>query len=368
MRIWTLDPAYAKQPCAAILEGYGHTERLQTIVSISYELCAIADMLQAFHSNGRYLLSAGNDLMINLWTLPVFSETNLGKKKPIQIFCPHFSTSDIHQEIIDCVMWHGDLIFSKAEREGSIIMWTIDGFDSSLPPPEPEQAPAIPFPLRDTRSAFTSLHTNMGYTSLLKLKIPDSDIMFARFSIFHGSKTENPVVAFSNTNSKLLMWDLSRFREYERALNTMPNSAGYILQSAKSEAGTPIPPSHLTMPSNESLRGHPFLQPFQHRNRGGRGTALPKVSRDSPALSVDSHDTLDLGGIGKVNWSQSKVNWEKRYGMDPLVPVDAHSEVVIQNMDTLGRQVAWSNDGRYCVVASSWAIFMLFERWDKDVK
>lgn len=34
VRIWSLDPAHAKQPCAAILEGDGHRSEVLTIVRI----------------------------------------------------------------------------------------------------------------------------------------------------------------------------------------------------------------------------------------------------------------------------------------------------------------------------------------------
>jgi polycomb protein EED len=33
VRIWSLDPAHARQPCAAILEGDGHKETVLTLVS-----------------------------------------------------------------------------------------------------------------------------------------------------------------------------------------------------------------------------------------------------------------------------------------------------------------------------------------------
>jgi polycomb protein EED len=33
VRIWSLDPTHARQPCAAILEGDGHKETVLTLVS-----------------------------------------------------------------------------------------------------------------------------------------------------------------------------------------------------------------------------------------------------------------------------------------------------------------------------------------------
>jgi hypothetical protein len=36
VRIWSLDPAHAKQPCAAILEGDGHRSTVLSLVRSKY--------------------------------------------------------------------------------------------------------------------------------------------------------------------------------------------------------------------------------------------------------------------------------------------------------------------------------------------
>ena len=51
IRLWSLDPAHAKQPTAAILHGQGHKEMVLTL---------------AYHRKGRFLLSGGQDTKINL--------------------------------------------------------------------------------------------------------------------------------------------------------------------------------------------------------------------------------------------------------------------------------------------------------------
>ncbi|KUJ16798.1 WD40 repeat-like protein, partial [Mollisia scopiformis] len=169
VRIWSLDPAHEAQPCCAILEGEGHKE---TILSVS------------FHKSGRYLLSGGVDHIINMWTLPELPDINTGTNRTTRIFYPHFSTSEIHTNIIDCVAWHNDLILSKAARDHSIVLWSIANFDSTLPPPLPSAAP-IHDPSKDTRSAFHSSTTPTAlYTRHLQFSIPDSDIIFMRFSLF----------------------------------------------------------------------------------------------------------------------------------------------------------------------------------------
>lgn len=344
VRIWSLDPAHAKQPCAALLEGYGHTDTVQTL---------------SFHANGRYLLSAGIDRMINLWTLPVFTEANTGKSKPLRIYYPHFSTSEIHTAIVDCVMWHGDLIFSKADSEGCIALWSIDNFDSSLPTPESIDAPAIPVPLRDTRSAFSPVNSDsLGYTSHLKLDIPKATYMFTRFSIFPGSKTHNPILSFLNSASQIFFWDLTRFREYYDVIDKFPGAS-----TNKSDSQTS------SQASEFGTRKHPFLQPFQHRIH--RGPGRPPLMRDSPAESTNGSNASEIyepGGTGKVDWARGREQWKKKYDLcDAHTLVEPHHTVTVKDCTVLGRQMAWSRDGKWCVAVGSWGQMALLGRWDGRV-
>lgn len=63
VRIWSLDPSNADQPCLVVLGGDGHTSGLLATVSCTARNDSIyfADTSQAFHSCGRYVLSAGHD-------------------------------------------------------------------------------------------------------------------------------------------------------------------------------------------------------------------------------------------------------------------------------------------------------------------
>ncbi|PBP17164.1 WD domain-containing protein [Diplocarpon rosae] len=112
VRIWSLDPTHANQPCAAILEGDGHKDAIMSL---------------SFHASGRYLLSGGCDHLVILvgitpsppssdmrvsdsstqWTLPEFPDINTGTNIPTRIYYPHFSTSEIHQESVD---WYVPLL------------------------------------------------------------------------------------------------------------------------------------------------------------------------------------------------------------------------------------------------------------------
>ncbi|KAG8414292.1 hypothetical protein J3459_014885 [Metarhizium acridum] len=87
VRIWSLDPIHKEQPCLCILAGEGHSWNLLSL---------------AFHDTGRYILSAGHDQIINLWTIPDLPTNAI--TTPLQVHYPHFSTSAVHSGIVDwCV-------------------------------------------------------------------------------------------------------------------------------------------------------------------------------------------------------------------------------------------------------------------------
>ncbi|CZR62292.1 related to `extra sex combs` protein (WD-40 repeat family protein) [Phialocephala subalpina] len=374
VRVWSLDPAHERQPCAAILEGDGHKETVLTL---------------SFHKNGRYLISGGIDHVINLWTLPEFPDINTGTNKATRIFYPHFSTSEIHSDIVDCVAWHGDLILSKAANEDSIALWSINAFDSTSPPPPPSTAPTTHDLTRDTRSAFAPSSPSSPnsptalYTRHLQFSIPESAIIFMRFSLFPGrpptsdspqtnssfssdnpsttnSIGANPILAFCNTASKVFFWDFTRLENYHDTLSQFPSEETFS------------PP-----------RKHPFLQPFQRRTRGGG--ALARLSRRSPSPteSTSSHiTTSDVpdssyrdesqdgkgkekgNGKGKIDWNRSRENWASKYDMgDPLREIGAHGTEVVKGLSFTGRQVAWSVDGRWCVVVGSSGVVACLQRW-----
>lgn len=280
-------------------------------------------------------------------------------------------------------MWHGDLIFSKAESEHVINLWHIDDFDSKLPPPAPIEAPSIPILMKNTRSSFCKpSNTTVGYTTLLKLAIPSKyNIFFTRFAIFPGSTTKNPVLAFLNSDSQIYFWDLDRFIEYRDSIDSFPAGDSNTPATAGSDTASQA--------SDSAPRSHPFLKPYQHRNHKkplGRPRAKdsPAVSisttisrtraMDSPAVSTtgsfaSASENPDTENKGKVNWAQSRADWVEKYDMsESHRELEAHHTVTIPDVGTtnkiLGRQMAWSPDGKWCVGAGSMASIVLLTRWE----
>jgi polycomb protein EED len=199
-----------------------------------------------------------------------------------------------------------------------------------------------------------------------------------RFSLFPGSKTSNPVLAFCNGVSKVFFWDFARLEEYYDIIDYLPGGATNPNQNAVpsavgntsfSSASGPAP----DLPSSSTPRKHPFLQPFQRRNRGG---AVARLAREaSPTESSSSHhtgsdNTADKdpdAGKGKVDWARSRALWEKKYDMgDPLKELDAHQVETVKGLGFMGRQTAWSSDGQWCVVVGSAGVIAILHRWEKE--
>ncbi|CZT00469.1 related to `extra sex combs` protein (WD-40 repeat family protein) [Rhynchosporium graminicola] len=366
VRIWSLDPRHESQPCAAILEGDSHVSAVLSL---------------AFHSNGRYLLSAGQDHRMNLWALPEFPDINTGTNKVTRIYYPHFSVSEIHSDIVDCIAWYGDLILSKSDKEEVIVLWSITNFNSSLPPLPQSSAPTTHDTSRDARSAFVtpppSLIDNAIslYTRHLQFSIPESNIMFTRFSLYPGNKnselSHNPVLAFCNTNSKVFFFDLARLENYWEVAQTFEDTP----KLGGNEPPTSSDGKPLLIPTEQNPRAHPFLHPFQRRNRGGGSvsvSALGRLAREtsltestnSDQTNQDETSQVQPKSARKIDWGRTREGWKKKYSMeDPSKSLDAHHAEMVRPLKFTGRQVAWSGDGMWCVVVGSEGSIGILGRW-----
>ncbi|KIW06049.1 uncharacterized protein PV09_03225 [Verruconis gallopava] len=193
VRLWNLSSKFEDSWCAVICHGeFGHTS---TVYSIS------------FTKNGRYLLSGGRDTWVHLWALPDRNELVLLPKEKVKskrIYYPHFSSADVHADIVDCVRFYGDLIFSRSVGY-KITCWRIDGFSSEDPIPDP---PTKQVPGRRTRSAFGA-----GFTVLFTFNHMDGDAIpnyWHRFNIFPGVDGK-PVLAMGDLSAaKIHFWDLEK--------------------------------------------------------------------------------------------------------------------------------------------------------------
>ncbi|KAL1892195.1 hypothetical protein Sste5346_007151 [Sporothrix stenoceras] len=242
VRLWSLDPVHKKQPCVCLLGGEGHSWNLLSV---------------AFHDSGRYVISAGHDQVINLWTLPDIPNEHV--EVPIIVHFPHFSTSEIHTGLIDCVAFYGDLILSRACLEDVIVLWRIEGFDSTAEPPSPEQAPSNQDTTKVTRSAFhvplitspsavasanannastVAASTTPQYTRLLQLHTPGcGPQFFMRFGLFNVAG-HHPMLAFCNAAAKIFFWDFTCFSAYRQFITANHRRERQMAQLGNGANGT----------------------------------------------------------------------------------------------------------------------------------
>ena len=251
------------------------------------------------------------------------------------------------------ITFHGDLILSKAEHENCIVLWLISGFSSANPPPSPSSAPTTHDSQRDTRSAFSTVASSTGppnqYMRLLQFAIPDSEIMFMRFSLFPGINGGHPVLAMCNTASKVFFWDLARLQDYFDYVSGTSQTSTSFSSDASQEAKRPA-----------------WLVPF--RSRLNKKDNLSRLRETSPTESTSSHHTgsMESLSISLGDHEKSKALWESRYKMsDPLENLLPHREEVVRGLNFLGRQVAWSVGGEWCVIVGSASVIAVFQRWAK---
>ncbi|KAG0636193.1 WD40-repeat-containing domain protein [Tuber brumale] len=293
VRIWSLDPAHARQPCALICAGEGHRE---TILSI------------AFHSSGRYLLSGGMDHIVNLWVLPDLPDESTGGDKPITLMYPHFSTSMIHSNYIDCLAFHGDYILSKAARESKIVLWAIQNFTSRLPPPARDKAPTT-HEWRATRSAFGG-----GFDRLLQFSIPDTEPFFMRFGIFARARADT-FLAMGSTSGRVHMWNLLRTEMCGKSPGDTGTRDGRDT-TTPSEGGSPAVTS-AELNTTGLIAGS---------DRG------PSTAAAAPAAPSAKLPPIRGDALG-----------------DPLAVIKAHYTLEIPRVKTTIRHVAYSLSGEYMV-------------------
>lgn len=210
IRLWNLHPKHDAQPCVAIFSGEGHKQPILTM---------------DFHPNGQWLLSGGLDTAVCLWSVPsvddldrkALSEEELAQHQdPKIVYYPHFHSTEVHHNYVDSLRFYGDLILSKACRDGSsknkkneILLWKLEGFDPDDPPPS---EPPIPVPGIYTRSSFSHSSRSAGFQRLLSFRIDHTDRFYHRFGLLHEPDMR-PILCMGTEQSKFYFWDLQDLEE-----------------------------------------------------------------------------------------------------------------------------------------------------------
>ncbi|OHE90996.1 WD domain-containing protein [Colletotrichum orchidophilum] len=328
VRIWSLDPKHEKQPCLCILGGEGHYWNLLTL---------------AWHDTGRYILSAGHDQIINLWTVPDLPIEHTDR--PVEVHYPHFSTSEVHSSLVDCVSFFGDFILSRACHDDVIVLWKIEGFSSQDPPPPQSMAPTTINPANLTRSAFSpgvSAECPAPYTRLIEFQtLGCGPQFFMRFKL-HFVPDQHPILAFCNANGKIYFWDFEQitgFHDYVNAVKR-PRRDG-----------------------EEVLPKPTWLPAITHR-ANTNGKAAPTV-REKKAADKAHRTELEQIPELRTQYNQETLQtWDGKFTVgNPQVPLKPHKIENCGASTFVGRQVAWSPGGEWCVVVGSSNFALVFQRW-----
>lgn len=291
---------------------------------------------------------------------------------PVQVHYPHFSTSAIHGGIVDCVAFYGDQILSRACHDNVIVLWEILGFSSQDPPPPTEIAPLprIPRPndqdaTQFTRSAFVPIvspQCPLQYDRRMQFHTPKCDeFFFMRFQLFHQAG-QHPVLAFANPAGEIFFWDLERINAYA---DTMDD-----LQEPCRDKDKPVSlPRWLSRPRiNGPGRAKATAGKVAQSATAQAGTA--GTQSFSNGRSVHSVKDLDPKLVAE---------WDSMYAIrDRDHALEAHHRIEVSVKDNegprrsklwaapfVGRDVTWSPDGEWCVVAGSLNVVFVLRRWGR---
>ncbi|KAI8931283.1 hypothetical protein NX059_011627 [Plenodomus lindquistii] len=303
---------------ASICHGQGHKDQVLTL---------------AYHRQGRYLLSAGMDTKVNLWTVPDNVIEHAGTDKPAALHYPHFSTTEVHTDFIDRVQWYNDLILSHAAREDHILLWRIDKFSSDRPetPPPPiptSVAVSSRTPVTVPADATSNTRSAWGgrFQRLLKFELPHCSIFYLRFSLFH-ELGRHPILVAGNEKSRAFFWDLQRLEQ-----------------------------AHM---------GEEGIQ-TDHANTLSK--TLPRHVRESSTSTASSAVSAGSSTTTKTKRKKMK-NLPRDKGIsDPFRPIKAHKSIEVPKYKSFPfYKFAWSRDGQWCVGVGNPSLINVFHRWKDGV-
>lgn len=363
LRIWDLRRHANRHQSSTIIicgEGTGHCEGVLTV---------------SWHQSGRYLVTGGHDQRICVWTIPDLDDDSTfwrelsaehqerSSQDVMTIYHPHFTSSAVHSNFVDCARFLGDLVMSKAAKEDKIVLWKVTGFDSHRPPPGSITAPKLDDYL-DTRNGFMrevisdangvttvdiakEYHDLPPYQRLLELDTARLEAFYLRFGLLLPSPAYpdlHPVLAFANASSELRFWDLQR-----------------LILGYDGNLDEPRPQQNRKRKSRGGARTKQ-----QNRTMRPNGTSQGLEDQNSPVSLISDQDLS--AGPGYPSTEATGETWDlvapplptrdrQRYPLHiphgPLAPHVKSSLAELQYRNSAffnGRATDWSPCGRWCIV------------------
>lgn len=257
------------------------------------------------------------------------------------------------------VAFYGDCILSRACHEDVIVLWRIEGFSSADPPPSPDVAPTAHDTSRLTRSAFTPSTSASGqaqYTRLLQFHTPGcGPQFFMRFSMFHVAG-HHPMLGFCNASSRIFFWDLARLTSYHEYVSAV--------RDPDRDKSVPVPRPDWLKPIAHRKKAADS-RPADSRSRVAREANRDKDSdRDSSLYTTGTPDPDKIELLSAEYSTDTIDDWEKKYNMDdPHNLLKPHKVEITKGFSIVGRQVAWSPEGEWCVIVGSDNRAIIMQRW-----
>ncbi|GBB99209.1 hypothetical protein RclHR1_03450004 [Rhizophagus clarus] len=175
------------------------------------------------HLSGNFLASSGMDHAVKIWTLctPIIintiessfnprSSSSRSRKSeqkkccssdgtplmPVIVHYPIFTTTQLHNNYVDCVRWYGDLLMSRCAADATIVLWK----------------PDVELVASDNSNITTVVvggpaATNKQRTSfdiICELEFNHCDIWFLRFGISYDYR----ILATGNQAGQIYLWKL----------------------------------------------------------------------------------------------------------------------------------------------------------------
>ncbi len=192
------------------------------------------------------------------------------------------------------------------------------------------------------------------YTRLLQFHTPGcQNQFFMRFGLFNVPD-RHPMLAFCDIASRIHFWDLARLTSYHEFI------AAYREPGRDKSIPVPRPEWLKPLPQRKratDAKGGNTASNF--RDADGGEDAAGSVSL------ITEPDKFELLG---ADYNQETIDdWEKKQGMgDARALLKAHKTVLVRDCTVLGRQVAWSPGGEWCVVVGSNRKVIIMGRWTED--
>lgn len=250
------------------------------------------------------------------------------------------------------VDFYGDLILSKAGYEYKIVLWRIEGFDSTDPPPPPSTAPTVHDPSRTTRSAFAPTSAPSQWMRLLEFDtLPERQPQFyLRFSLHHVYG-QHPILCFCNSVNQIMMWDMMRLTAYQDFVNALCDP------DRDPTARVAKPP--WLLPAHHKLKAAP--PPLDAEGEEAWAASIMRPIRYKDPFDIEK--ILLAEGYNQ----QTIAQWQSRFDMsNPNKRIKPHKVEHLQGNQFVGRQSAWSPNGCWCVVVGSRNHAAIFQRWAKN--